>query len=78
MRTSSEEKAWMDELDRAFPDRVLLSRTDIAKVFGTKRTRTATVLAELKLPEIVIGEKKKLYRKSDLAKALSRKTERVY
>ena len=77
MKTPKTEREWLAELDRVFPERLVLDTGDLQKAFGVKATRAQQLICELELPKVLmIGTRKKAYAKSDIAKALARHTER--
>jgi len=76
-RTTKTEREWLDELDRVFPDRLVLDTGDLQRAFGIKPTRANQLINELDLPKVLmIGTRKRSYTKTDIAKALARHTER--
>ena len=75
-RATKTEREWLAELDRLFPDRLVLDSADLQRAFGVKATRASQLISELELPTVMFGNRKRYFSKPDLARALAERTER--
>ena len=81
LKLSPEAEAWREELDRAFPGKLVLTRTDIGQLFGYGETQTRKWIREAGLPEVTLSldtarTKRTGFRKRDLAQLLAERTQR--
>jgi len=81
LKLSPEAEAWREELDRAFPGRIVLTQAEIGRLLGYGETQTRTWLRDSGLPPVTMGTegqraRRKAYRKRDLAQLLAERTMR--